>query len=57
MKKDAERAEKLKLVLQEVGKAIYAQTAQAQPTGEAQATSAGMQGKVLDAEFKETKAS
>jgi molecular chaperone DnaK len=67
-KKDAalatERAERLKDVLQEVGKKIYAEAAAkpspappqaGQPEGERQAPGAGTRGKVVDAEFQETK--
>jgi len=67
-KKDAvlatERADKLKEVLQEVGKKIYAEAAASaphpqpnvqEPTGEPRPSGAGPRGKVVDAEFHETK--
>ena len=65
LKKDAplatERVEKLKLVLQEVGKTIYAQSAQAPtppPTGSAAGGPAesGAGARVVDAEYSEKKA-
>jgi molecular chaperone DnaK len=67
-KKDAalatDRADKLKDVLQEVGKKLYADAAAKapharpdvqEPTGEARPSGSGPRGKVVDAEFKETK--
>lgn len=67
-KKDAalatERADKLKEVLQEVGKKLYAEAAAKVPhpqpnvqehTGEPRPSGAGPRGKVVDAEFQETK--
>lgn len=67
-KKDAtlatERADKLKIVLQEVGKKLYEQTATppphaqpnvSEPTGEARPTGSGPRGRVVDAEFREEK--
>jgi molecular chaperone DnaK len=61
----AEKSEKLKVVLQEIGKKIYEQTpSQAQPqpnvappTGEARPTGSGSGGRVVDAEFKSDKQS
>jgi len=58
-----EKADALKQVLQEVGKELYAQTAQAGPrarpdvggpTGEARPSGSGPRGRVVDAEYKET---
>jgi molecular chaperone DnaK len=58
------KAEVLKTVLQEVGKAIYAQAPEAQPhprpdvqqgEGQARPSGAGPGGKVVDAEYKETR--
>lgn len=67
-KKDAtlatERADKLKTVLQEVGKQLYEQVAPnvphaqphvREPTGEARPSGSGPRGRVVDAEFKEAK--
>ena len=67
-KKDAmlatERADKLKEVLQEVGKTLYEQAATkvpharpnvGEPTGEPRPSGSGPQGRVVDAEFKEEK--
>jgi molecular chaperone DnaK len=67
-KKDAtlatERADKLKAVLQEVGKKLYEQTAAStprsgptvsEPTGEARPSGSGPHGRVVDAEFKAEK--
>lgn len=57
------KAEALKDVLQEVGKALYAQAPEGAPqpqpevgpeTGEARATGSGPGGRVVDAEYKET---
>ncbi|MBI3849062.1 MAG: molecular chaperone DnaK [Verrucomicrobia bacterium] len=67
-KKDAalatERADKLKDALQEVGKKLYAEAAARtpharagvqEPTGEPRPSGSGSRGKVVDAEFRETK--
>jgi molecular chaperone DnaK len=67
-KKDAklatERADKLKEVLQEVGKKLYEQAATkvpharpnvGEPTGEPRPSGSGPRGRVVDAEFKEEK--
>jgi molecular chaperone DnaK len=54
----SQRAESLKTVLQEVGKTIYAQTAQPQtgaPTGEARPTGPEPSGRVVNAEYQEAK--
>jgi molecular chaperone DnaK len=67
----AEKAEALKKVLQEAGAVVYAQTAQApksgpyaetraetrtaEPTGEARPSGEGPRGKVVDAEYRETR--
>jgi molecular chaperone DnaK len=59
----AERAEALKKILQEAGAGLYAQTAagpQARPDvgpapGEARPTGAGPRGRVVDAEYRESK--
>lgn len=69
-KKDAtlatERADKLKTVLQEVGKKLYEQAATtaphaqphvSEPTGEARPSGSGPRGRVVDAEFKEARPS
>lgn len=61
----SQRAEALKTVLQEVGKTVYAQAAQAgpqpqpevgAPTGEARPAGPGPGGRVVDAEYQEAKA-
>jgi molecular chaperone DnaK len=67
-KKDAalatDRADKLKDALQEVGKKLYAEAAAKapharpdvqEPTGQARPSGSGPRGKVVDAEFKETR--
>jgi molecular chaperone DnaK len=58
----AEKAEALKSVMQEAGKAIYAEAPEAEPHpqpdveapgGEARPTGAGPGGRVVDAEYRE----
>jgi molecular chaperone DnaK len=60
----AERAEKLKTILQEVGKKLYEEAASKGPrpppdvgakSGEARPSGSGPRGRVVEAEFKETK--
>ena len=62
----SERAEALKVTLQEAGQALYAQAPESgphpppdvgAPSGEARPTGSGPAGRVVDAEFKEGKAS